>query len=140
MAQLPPDRVDSVAYRYAARSYELVREGAFWFVESGGARAPANKQAIEFMLQTLAPLIASGFPSAAEAAAVDFDGGSGEISVSLLGEEGAALVMSFAEKDEASYYVRTAPDQVYVVQTRFVDELLRKMEDFLATAGEGGGA
>ena len=102
---------------------------------SGMLDGPANLQVMEYLLQSVQVLPASGFEDDVVSKALDFDAPDGSVRINTSEESNSPTTrLKLIKKDDESYYVKT-PSQstVFLIQYLLGDFLLMKKSDILVT-------
>ena len=102
---------------------------------SGMLDGPANLQVMEYLLQSVQVLPASGFEDDVVSKALDFDARDCSVRINSSEESNSPTTrLILIKKDDESYYVKT-PSQstVFLIQYLLGDFLLMKKSDILVT-------
>ncbi len=124
IVNVPAAQVASVAVAGPEGTYALAQTGLGWTLTDDNGALPANPMGVDSVLRLLAPLVASGFATAEEAAGLDISDPYGSVSVTLLGG-GDGQRVAFARRDAGSYYaVAGGESTVFIVDADVVDAVL----------------
>ena len=135
---IPPTDVTSFDFIYpdTNQNFSLVKTPENdWVVvnTSGSLEGPANLQIMEYLLQSVQVLPASGFEEDATSKTLDFDAPDGSIRINTSEESNSPTTrLKFIKKDDESYYVKT-PSQstVFLIQYLLGDFLLMQKSEIL---------
>ena len=141
IAQLPREELDSLTFTYPDDAFVLRRAGPGWVVEAEGQQFTANPLQVETMLQLVEFIVAQGFVEDDQSGTVDFGSPHAQLTVATApGSQLGGVNMLFLRVSDDVYYVkRQGSDDVYLLDGRTVDALLRPREGYIFTIGEGEG-
>ena len=136
----PPEDITSFDFIYpdSNENFSVVRTPENdWVVvsASGLLDGPANLQVMEYLLQSVQVLPASGFEDDATSKTLDFDAPDGSIRINTSEESNSPTTrLKLIKKDDESYYVKT-PSQstVFLIQYLLGEFLLMEKSDILVT-------
>jgi len=137
---IPPTDVTSFDFIYpdTNENFSLVRtpENDWMVVNASGIlEGSANLQVIEYLLQSIQVLPASGFEDDVTSKSLDFDAPDGSVRINTSEESNSPTTrLKFIKKDDESYYVKT-PSQstVFLIQYLLGDFLLMQKSEILVT-------
>ena len=108
-----------------------------WMVlnQSGVIEGPANLQIIDYLLQSVEVLPASGFEDDSNAKSLDFDAPDGSIRINTTDDANSPTTrLKLIRKDSDSYFIRASGQStVYLIQGLLGDFLLMEKSDLLVT-------
>jgi hypothetical protein len=108
-----------------------------WMVlnQSGVLEGPANLQIIDYLLQSVEVLPASGFEDDSNAKSLDFDAPDGSIRINTTDDSNSPTTrLKLIRKDSDSYFIRASGQStVYLIQGLLGDFLLMEKSDLLVT-------
>ncbi len=135
IAQLPREELDSLTFTYPDDAFVLRRAGPGWVVEAEGQQFTANPLQVETMLQLVEFIVAQGFVEDDQAGTVDFGSPHAQLTVATApGSQLGGVNMLFLRVSDDVYYVkRQGSDDVYLLDGRTVDALLRPREGYIFT-------
>ena len=137
---IPPSDVVSFDFIYpdSEENFSVVRTpDNDWMVinQAGTLEGPANLQIIDYLLQSVEVLPASGFEDEATAKSLDFDAPDGSIRINTIEDSNSPTTrLKLIRKDTDSYFIKTSGQStVYLVEGLLGDFLLMKKLDLLVT-------
>ncbi len=108
-----------------------------WMVlnQSGVLEGPANLQIIDYLLQSVEVLPASGFEDDSNAKSLDFDAPDGSIRINTTDDSNSPTTrLKLIRKDSDSYFIRASGQStVYLIRGLLGDFLLMEKSDLLVT-------
>ena len=137
---IPPSDVTSFDFIYpdSNENFSIYKtQENDWVVVNpdGILEGPANLQIMDYLLQSVQVLPATGFENDQTAKSLDFDAPDGAVRINTSEESNSPTTrLKLIKKDEESYYIKT-PSQstVYLIQYILGDFLLMEKSDILVS-------